>query len=224
MTPGESWTLNPTPDAPRRAREWIYQALQLWDVDDPDGVADVLTSELVTNAVRYAGSRELVLRLAWELGRRNGRLAYRDIARLRLGYRPANLAGSRFIAESWSRAGMKMEIASISQRSLFDYQNLAPEYRAFIIELARRIAASGGKCRCDAGFPPWRWWPALFVAVATLTAAIYVSVRALIAGAVTASAVIAALGLFFLWQIGSMVVRNRPRTYDPNSPPGDVLP
>ena len=162
--------------------------------------------------------------LAWELGRRNGRLAYRDIARLRLGYRPANLAGSRFIAEIWSRAGMKMEIASISQRSLFDYQNLAPEYRAFIIKLARRIAASGGKCRCDAGFPPWRWWPALFVAVATLTAAIYVSVRALIAGAVTAGAVIAALGLFFLWQIGSMVVRNRPRTYDPNSPPGDVLP
>ena len=162
--------------------------------------------------------------LAWELGRRNGRLAYRDIARLRLGYRPANLAGSRFIAEIWSREGMKMEIASISQRSLFDYQNLAAEYRAFIIELARRIAASGGKCRCDAGFPPWRWWPALFVAVATLTAAIYVSVRALIVGAVTASAVIAALGLFFLWQIGSMVVRNRPRTYDPNSPPGDVLP
>jgi hypothetical protein len=162
--------------------------------------------------------------LAWELGRRNGRLAYRDIARLRLGYRPANLAGSRFIAEIWSREGMKMEIASISQRSLFDYQNLAAEYRAFIIELARRIAVSGGKCRCDAGFPPWRWWPALFVAVATLTAAIYVSVRALIAGAVTAGAVIAALGLFFLWQIGSMVVRNRPRTYDPNSPPGDVLP
>jgi hypothetical protein len=162
--------------------------------------------------------------LAWELGRRNGRLAYRDIARLRLGYRPANLAGSRFIAEIWSRAGTKFEIASISQRSLFDYQNLAAEYRAFIIELARRIAASGGKCRCDAGFPPWRWWPALFVAVATLAAAIYVSVQALIAGAVTAGAVIAALGLFFLWQIGSMVVRNRPRSYDPNSPPGDVLP
>jgi hypothetical protein len=162
--------------------------------------------------------------LAWELGRRNGRLTYRDIARLRLGYRPTNLAGSRFIAEIWSREGAKLEIASISQRSLFDYQNLAAEYRAFIIELARRIAASGAACRCDAGFPPWRWWPALFVAVATLTAAIYVSVQALIAGAITAGAVIAALGLFFLWQIGSMVVRNRPRTYDPNSPPGDVLP
>src|ERR1700676_4066471 len=114
--------------------------------------------------------------LAWELGRRNGRVAYRNIARLRLGYRPTNLAGSRFIAEIWSREGAKLEIASISQRSLFDYQNLATEYRAFVVELARRIAASGGQCRCDAGFPPWRWWPALFVAVATLIAAIYVSV------------------------------------------------
>jgi hypothetical protein len=162
--------------------------------------------------------------LAWEVGRRNGRLAYRDIARLRLGYRPANLAGSRFIAEIWSRAGAKLEIVSISQRSLFDYQNLAPQYRAFVAELARRIAASGGACRCDAGFPPWRWWPALFVAVTTLAAAAYVSLRALIAGDVAAGAVIAVFGLFFLWQIGAMIVRNRPRVFDPNSAPGDVLP
>jgi anti-sigma regulatory factor (Ser/Thr protein kinase) len=69
MAPDESWQLDPTPDAPRQARDWIYQAMQLWDLDDPDGVADVLTSELVTNAVRYAGSRQLVLHLAWELGR-----------------------------------------------------------------------------------------------------------------------------------------------------------
>jgi hypothetical protein len=202
----------PAPPAPQSDRAWDPASSDLTYRYRPRMVGGDFAFRLEPDA------------LAWELGRRNGRLAYRDIARLRLGYRPANLAGSRFIAEIWSRAGAKFEIASISQRSLFDYQNLAAEYRAFIIELAYRIAVSGGKCRCDAGFPPWRWWPALFVAVATLTAAIYVSVRALIAGAVTAGAVIAALGLFFLWQIGSMVVRNRPRTYDPNSPPGDVLP
>lgn len=162
--------------------------------------------------------------LAWKLGRRNGRLAYRDIARLRLGYRPANLAGSRFIAEIWSRAGAKLQIASVSQRSLFDFQNLAPQYRAFVVELGRRIAASGGGCRCDAGFPPWRWWPALFVAAATLAAAVYVSLYALIAGDVAAGAIVAAFGLFFLWQIGAMIVRNRPRVFDPDSTPGDVLP
>jgi len=162
--------------------------------------------------------------LAWDIGRRNGRFAYRDIARLRLGYRPANLAGSRFIAEIWSRQGAKLDIASISQRSLFDYQNLAPQYRAFIVELARRIAASGAACRCDAGFPPWRWWPAFFVAAATLVAAVYVSLRVLIAGDFTAGAVLAFLGLVFLRQIGSMILRNRPRVFDPNSIPADVLP
>jgi hypothetical protein len=162
--------------------------------------------------------------LTWDLGRRNGQLAYRDIARLRLGYRPANLAGSRFIAEVWSRQGAKFDIASVSQRSLFDYQNLAPQYRAFIIELMHRIAASGAACRCEAGFPSWRWWPAFFVAAATLVAAVYVSLRVLIAGDFTAGAVLAFLGLVFLWQIGSMIVRNRPRVFDLNSPPVDVLP
>lgn len=162
--------------------------------------------------------------LAWDLGRQNGRIAYRDVARLRLGYRPANLASSRFIAEIWSREGTKLEIASITQRSLFDYQNLAAEYRAFVVELARRIAASGGACRCDAGFPPWRWWPALFVAALTLAAALYVALHTLIAGEIVAGAIIALFALVFLRQIGSMIVRNRPRIYDPNFVPGDVLP
>jgi hypothetical protein len=162
--------------------------------------------------------------LAWDAGRRNGRLAYRDVARLRLGYRPANLAASRFIAEIWSRQGAKLEITSITQRSLFDYQSLAAEYRAFVIELARRVGASGGGCRFDAGFPPWRWWPALFVGVATLAAAFYVFMRALMTGEIALGVIIAAFGFLFLWQMGSMIMRNRPRSYDPNSIPGDVLP
>jgi anti-sigma regulatory factor (Ser/Thr protein kinase) len=62
--------------------------MQLWDVDDPDGVADVLTSELVTNAVRYAGSRELVLRLAWELGRL--RVEVEDDGTGTIGLKPAD--------------------------------------------------------------------------------------------------------------------------------------
>ena len=69
MAPDESWRVDPTRDAPRKAREWIDQVMRRWDLHDPDGVADVLTSELVTNAVRYAGSRQIVLHLMWEHGR-----------------------------------------------------------------------------------------------------------------------------------------------------------
>src|SRR5262249_14501805 len=112
--------------------------------------------------------------LAWEIGQRRGRTPYRDFARMRLGYRPTNLSGSRFITELWTRDGTKLEIASISQRALFDYQNLAAEYRAFITALGGKLAAASADCRCDAGFPPWRWWPALMVAIMTVAAAAYV--------------------------------------------------
>jgi len=177
---------------------------------------------------RFVGA-EFVFRLdanglGWELGRRSGRFRYRDIARLRLGYRPANLAGQRFVAEIWPREGTKVEIASITQRSLFDYQSLAAEYRTFVVELGRELAAAGGHCRCDAGFPPWRWWPAVFVAAATLAAAAYIVCYALIAGEFGAAAALAAVALFFLWQIGLMIVRNRPRRFHPEAIPADVLP
>jgi anti-sigma regulatory factor (Ser/Thr protein kinase) len=69
MAPEEFWHVAATPDAPRKARSWLYEALQVWDVDDPSLLADVLTSELVTNAVRHTGSTNLVLRLIWKLGR-----------------------------------------------------------------------------------------------------------------------------------------------------------
>jgi anti-sigma regulatory factor (Ser/Thr protein kinase) len=69
MAPERLWQLAATPDAPRQARGWLYEALQVWDLDDPKLLADVLTSELVTNAVRHSGSTNLLLRLIWELGR-----------------------------------------------------------------------------------------------------------------------------------------------------------
>ena len=69
MAPERLWHLAATPDAPRQARSWLYEAMQVWDLDDPKLLADVLTSELVTNAVRHSGSANLLLRLIWELGR-----------------------------------------------------------------------------------------------------------------------------------------------------------
>ncbi|MBV8780035.1 MAG: hypothetical protein JO353_01445 [Phycisphaerae bacterium] len=190
-----------------------------------DGIAETLTYRF---RPRLIGA-EFAFRLdpeelAWDWGSRRGRIAYRDIVRVRLGYRPANLAGSRYVAEVWGRDGTKLQIASVTQRSLFDFQNLAAEYRVFIVDLARRIRASGGSCRYDAGFPAWRWWPAVLVAAATMGSAIYVAVRALIGGYFVVSAAVVALGLVFLWQIGLMIWRNRPRNCDPLSISGDVLP
>jgi anti-sigma regulatory factor (Ser/Thr protein kinase) len=44
------------PTAPESARAFVREALQAWNVAEVDHVAELLTSELVTNAVRHAGS------------------------------------------------------------------------------------------------------------------------------------------------------------------------
>jgi anti-sigma regulatory factor (Ser/Thr protein kinase) len=42
------------PASAARARSFVAEMLVLWDCDDPDQLAVLLTSEVVTNAVRYA--------------------------------------------------------------------------------------------------------------------------------------------------------------------------
>ena len=48
--------LDPGPKAPRAARDFLRDVLAVWDCDDDNSVAALLTSEVVTNAVRYAVS------------------------------------------------------------------------------------------------------------------------------------------------------------------------
>jgi anti-sigma regulatory factor (Ser/Thr protein kinase) len=68
MCPERSYRLDPTPVAPRRARQWLHQVLRRWNLEEIDSTADVLTSELVTNAILHARTT-LVLRLVLEIGR-----------------------------------------------------------------------------------------------------------------------------------------------------------
>lgn len=49
-----STLLDPEPGAVRRARSFVAEMLDLWQCDDPDQVSSLLTSEVVTNAVRRA--------------------------------------------------------------------------------------------------------------------------------------------------------------------------
>jgi hypothetical protein len=162
--------------------------------------------------------------LDWDIGKRAGQIPYRDVVRIRLSFRPANLAGSRFVTEIWSREGIKLLIASVSMRSLFDFENRGPAYRDFVAKLCRRASAENPGCRLETGFPKWRWWPAMIVGVVAFLAALYLCVSVLLSGELGVGAALTAFGLFFGWQIGSMIVRNRPRTFISSEIPRDVLP
>ncbi|MFI1928410.1 SpoIIE family protein phosphatase [Streptomyces sp. NPDC020377] len=56
------WFLEPDDAAPRRARRLAWQALSRWGMEDMTDSVELLVSEVVTNAVRYA-SRPVTLRL-----------------------------------------------------------------------------------------------------------------------------------------------------------------
>ncbi|MEW1723548.1 ATP-binding SpoIIE family protein phosphatase [Streptomyces sp. NPDC093109] len=56
------WTLDPEDAAPGRARRLARRALALWDLEELSDSVELLISEVVTNAVRYA-ERPVTLRL-----------------------------------------------------------------------------------------------------------------------------------------------------------------
>ncbi|WP_327288992.1 ATP-binding SpoIIE family protein phosphatase [Streptomyces sp. NBC_01198] len=56
------WFLEPQDQTPGRARRLVRQALRRWDLEDQLDAAELLVSEIVTNAVRYA-ERPITLRL-----------------------------------------------------------------------------------------------------------------------------------------------------------------
>ena len=60
--PTAQFTLRATPSAPAKAREAVREVLISWGFTDLCDTAMLLSSELVTNAVRHAGTRfEIVL-------------------------------------------------------------------------------------------------------------------------------------------------------------------
>jgi hypothetical protein len=162
--------------------------------------------------------------LEWNVGGHSGRTAYPMITHVRLGYRPSNLGSSRFTMEIWSRNTPRIEIASASSRSLVATEDHGTAYNAFVRDLHQRIARSGASCRFEAGFAPWRWWPMVAIGAAMLLGMGFVAFSAVASGDFRAALVIFGLVAVLAWQLLPLVMRNRPRQYDPANIPADVLP
>jgi hypothetical protein len=162
--------------------------------------------------------------LDWQIGPRSGQIAYPMIRRIRLGYKPTNMAAARFIAEIWPLNAGKLSLASVSAKSIIDIAAHNADYSGFMRELHRRVGAAKNDCVFEAGFPSWRWWPSLLVGLAALAGVLYIVMQTLVGQQYLLSAVFGLTGAWFLWQIWHIVMRNRPRRYAPDAIPGDVLP
>ncbi len=159
-----------------------------------------------------------------ETGNRKTQMRYSDVARLRLSFRPANLAAQRYLAEIWSRTSGKLSLASVSARGMFHFDNQAKPYRAFVTELCRRIGEVQPSLEIEAGLAAWRWWPGAVFGGAIVVAVLYFMVLALRDGKFSLLVVVLIFAALFVSQIGTMLLRNRPRRGRMNSIPAQVLP
>jgi hypothetical protein len=162
--------------------------------------------------------------LEYEVGNHKRQILYKDIERVRLSFSPANFSLRRFVTEIWPREGGKISIVSVSAQNAFNFENRGAAYRAFMIELCRRIGIAQPGFQIESGMPRWRWLPAAIFAAGTLVALAYLLVRALFNAEFGFFVFCLIFGALFISQIGTMLFRNRPRSCGVNSIPAEVLP
>ena len=162
--------------------------------------------------------------LEWQVGRRSGRISYDAVRAVRLSYRPVTMQSHRFITELWAPGNPKIQIVSVSWRSIMEQQRLDAAYAAFIVELHRRLAAAGAPARFSTGLPFATYWVGVVIFGAVLVATGGLLVRATSFDQWAPMVVVAIFFLVFAYQLGTYFYRNRPGHYRPDAVPADVLP
>jgi hypothetical protein len=163
--------------------------------------------------------------LAWEVGRRSGRVRYDRIGQMRISFRVATMQGNRYLTEVWPANGdPKLMIASTSWKSMVEQVRQDAPYSAFVTELHRRIAEVKTDAQFLAGAAPYLYWPGLIVFALVAAGLAALTVRALQAQSFAGAAFIAGFFLLFLWQLGGYYCRNRPGFYRPDAVPRELLP
>ena len=162
--------------------------------------------------------------LEWQIGRHSGRVRYDRVRAIRLSYRPVTTQSQRFITEIWSADNPKIQIVSVSWRSIMEQERLDKAYSGFVTELHRRVADAGAKVKFSTGLPIVSYWIGVIMFSGVLLATGGLFIRAMGSVQWAATAVVAIFFLVFAYQLGTYFYRNRPGRYHGDAIPNGVLP
>jgi len=147
-----------------------------------------------------------------------------SITAIRLSYRPASMQPWRFRADIENKGGQSVKVFSTTWHSISQMARQDEEYRAFIVELHRRLEKTNDQVHLIAGINPILYFAGL-IAMALIGLSIAaLFVRALITAEFAGALFLAGFAVWFGWQIGGFMRRNRPRNYTFSQLPMDVLP
>jgi hypothetical protein len=162
--------------------------------------------------------------LSWQMGRRSGVWPYADIASIRLSYRPMSMQSRRFRADIDRAGGERIAILSTTWQTVSLMTPQDQDYRAFIIELHRRMKEAGSKASLIGGIGTVTYAMAVAVLVLLAIAMIGLFVRALATSEFTGALFLVGMAVWFAWTIGGFIKRNRPRGYSFDELPATLLP
>lgn len=149
---------------------------------------------------------------------------WQRIATVRLSYRPTSMQSWRFRADLESADGYRLRLISTTWHSIAQMARQDDDYRAFIVELHRRLKQAGTRVELIAGIRPVLFALALGLLMLVGLAMAGLLLRALLSGHFAGALFIAGCAAWFGWQMGSFLRRNRPRSYAFDALPPDVLP
>ncbi len=162
--------------------------------------------------------------LSWRIAGKSGEWPYRGISAVRLSYRPVSMQSRRFRADIDRAEGGRIAILSTTWQTA---ALMAPQdggYRAFIMQLHRRMEQGGSKAALTGGLAP-RIYAAAVILLALLSIAMAgLFVRAIATGEFAGALFLVGFAVLFGWQIGGFMIRNRPQTYTFDRLPAALLP
>lgn len=190
------------------------------EVAPGDGTHYIFKSSLAGGARRF----ELTdAGLLWQ-GTRSQVWALATITAVRLSYRPASMQPWRFRMDIEDASGQRATLFSTTWHSIAMMARQDDDYRAFVVELHRRLATAGGHVRLTAGIHPLLYAAELVVMALIAVALAGLMVRALLTGQFAGALFLAGFAAWFVWQVGNFMRRNRPRSYTFDALPADLLP
>lgn len=162
--------------------------------------------------------------LQWRVGGKSATWRYRDIAAIRLSYRPVSMQSRRFRCDIEHAGGGRLAIVSTTWQTVTLMTPQDSDYRAFVVELHRRLRQAGCRATLTGGLRPGLYGTGMALLALVAIAMTGLFARAIATGAWAGALFLVGFAALFWWQIGGFVRRNEPRRYGFEEVPAELLP
>ena len=186
-----------------------------------DGTQYIFKPSLVGSASQFDLTED---GLSWQAKGKKGVWPLDKIAAIRLSYRPVSMQSRRFRTDIEDTRGERVTLYSTTWHTVALMSPQDNGYRAFVVELHRRLADIQSRAVLVVGINPKIYLGGMAVIAVVGIAMLGLLIRALLTAEFAGALFLMGFAALFGWQIGGFMRRNRPRRYTFDALPQDVLP